>query len=608
MRQASLLLCAASMLVLTLSACTTEADYPETMRSDTTDDYFGTTVADPYRGLEELDSADTKAWVETQNAVAKPTLEGLKHREAIRTRLEALWNHERFGIPYKEGDRYFYSRNDGLQNQSVIYTTKSLGFDGEAAQEATIALDPNAFSEDGTVSLAGMSVSPNGRYIAYARSDGGSDWDSWSVRDLETGSDLSDLVEHTKFTGASWSQDSAGFFYSRYPTDESGNGNDQLAVKLYYHRLGTPQSDDQLIYEIPEHPRRNPYGSVTDDGRYLILRISEGYLSNAVYYADLGKAGTVSKDLGMGNVVKLLDEWDAVYNFIGNVGERFYFQTDLEAPRNRVIAIDVRSPDREKWQEVLPQSEASLQSSGLAGGSLVASYLEDVKTKVRLYTLDGQEKREVELPGIGTASGFGGKLDRNETFYSFTSFTQPSTIYRYDFESGESTLFKKPELDLNGDAFETTQVFYASKDATLIPMFITYRKGIELNGKNPTLLYGYGGFNVSLRPGFALPRAVWLEMGGVLAIPNLRGGGEYGREWHIAGTKLQKQNVFDDFIAAAEYLIAEGYTSTPKLAIQGGSNGGPSGGRLNDSAPRSFWCRAAGSRRARHVALPPALG
>ncbi len=565
-------------LALGLAAChdpandMTKIAYPETARVDQVDDYFGVEVADPYRWLEELDAPATASWVEAENAISKPFLEAIPARERIQSRLTKLWDHERFGQPFKEGGRYFYFRNDGLQNQNVLYVTPSL--DGEPRT----LLDPNGFSEDGTVSLASMSVSPDGKRLAYAKSDGGSDWDSWSVRDVDTGEDLADLVEHTKFTGASWTADSAGFYYSRYPTGADGKGDDQQAVKVYYHRIGEPQERDALVYEIPEHPRRNPYASVTDDGRYLVLSISEDRLENAIYYQRLDRARSP--------VVKLLDQWDAEWGFLGNVGDTFYFQTNLEAPRNRVVAIDLERPNSQR--EVIAQAEDTLRGAGLVGGKLVASYLHDVRPLVRVHLPDGTPVRDVELPGIGSVGGFGGKWDDPETFYSFTSFTVPTSIYRYNLDSGESALFKRPAIDIDFDAYETTQAFFQSKDGTRVPMFITHKKGIALDSSHPTLLYGYGGFDVALTPGFSLPRMVWLELGGVLAIPNLRGGGEYGKDWHLAGTKLEKQNVFDDFIAAAEWLIANRYTETPKLAIQGGSNGGLLVGAALTQRPELF--------------------
>ncbi|MEM9406963.1 MAG: prolyl oligopeptidase family serine peptidase [Acidobacteriota bacterium] len=569
--------------LLVATACAPGADvsttipkfeYPQTKTVEVSDDYHGTEVADPYRWLEDLDGEETAAWVAEQNEISRPYLASLPARDEIKERLTAIWDHERYSSPFKEGDDYFYFRNDGLQNQSVLYRTASPEEDGE------VVLDPNAFSEDGTVSLAGLSISPGARYIAFARSDGGSDWDTWSVLDLETLTELDDSVGFTKFTSASWTKDESGFYYSRYPEGESGEGDDQQNVTVYFHKVGTPQSEDEQVYAETEYDKRNPYGFVTDDGRFLILSIQEGYLQNAVYYRRLDQANSP--------VVRLLDDWDALYNFIGNVGDTFYFQTTLDAPKGRVLAIDLDKPARSDWRDILAEQEEPLQGTGLVGGHLVANYLQDVKSRVRLFTPDGEPVRDVELPGIGSAGGFGGKWDDTETFYSFSSFTVPSSIYRYDIATGETTLFRQPDIDLDLGGYTTEQVFFESKDGTRIPMFITHKSDLEKNGDNPTLLYGYGGFNVSLTPGFSLSRMVWLERGGVLAIPNLRGGGEYGREWHLAGTKLQKQNVFDDFIGAAEWLIDNGYTKAGKLAIQGGSNGGLLVGAALTQRPELF--------------------
>jgi prolyl oligopeptidase len=573
----------AALLLLGLAACAPRdtppetlvpMDYPEARRSDHVDTYFGAEVADPYRWFEDLDSPETAAWVAAQNELSRPYLESIPGRQWIQDRLTAIWDHERYGLPFKEGGRYFYSKNDGLQNQSVWYVTDSLDVDG------TLLLDPNGFREDGTVSLAGLSVSPDATYAAYARSDGGSDWDTWHVREVATGRDTGDVIAFTKFTGASWSPDERGFYYSRYPEGPDGKGDDQQAVKVYYHRLGSAQGDDELVYEIPDHPRRNPYASVTDDGRFLIVNIQEGYLTNAVHYQRLGTDGR------RGEVVELLDEWDALYSFIGNDGDVLYFETNLDAPRNRVIAIDLANPAVKR--EVIPEAEDTLRSASMVGGHLVAEYLKDARALVKVFTPAGELVREVELPGLGSAGGFGGKWDDPETFYTFTSYTVPGSIYRYDVATGESTLWRRPEIDADLDAFETEQVFYTSKDGTRVPMFLVHRKGIEKTGDHPTLLYGYGGFNSPQTPGFSLSRLVWLEMGGVLAVANLRGGGEYGKEWHLAGTKLQKQNVFDDFVAAAEWLIANGWTKTARLAVQGGSNGGLLVGAVITQRPELF--------------------
>jgi len=549
-------------------------DYPPARRSDHVDTYFGEQVADPYRWFEDLDSTETAAWVKAENELSRPYLDDLPGRQWIEDRLTAIWDHERYGQPSKEGGRYFYTKNDGLQNQSVLFVSASLEEDGE------VLIDPNTFSADGTISLAGLSISPEGTYVAYAKSDGGSDWDTWHVREVATGEDTGDVIGLTKFTGASWTLDEQGFYYSRYPKSAKGNGDDQQPVKVYYHRLGTPQSEDRLVYEIPDHPLRNPYGTVTEDGRYLILTIQEGYLTNAVY------CQRMERGRESGEVVRLLDEWDALYSFIGNVGDVLYFETNLEAPRNRVIAIDLDEPSVK--HEVIPEAEETLRSVSMVGGHLVANYLEDARSQVEVFSPRGDLVREVELPGLGSVGGFDGEWDDPETFFTYTSFTAPASIYRYDVETGESTLFRQPDVAADFAAYETEQVFYTSRDGTRVPMFVVHKRGIEKNGDNPTLLYGYGGFNVAQTPGFSLSRWTWLEMGGVLAIANLRGGGEYGKEWHLAGTKLQKQNVFDDFIAAAEWLIANGWTSAKRLGIQGGSNGGLLVGAVMTQRPELF--------------------
>ena len=572
---------AAASACVTLASCdsgpveeeTARLVYPQAKHSDQVDDYFGTQIADPYRWLEDLDSTETAAWVQAENALSQPYLEAIPQRAWLVKRLTELWNHERYGQPYKEGGKYFYSRNDGLQNQDVIYVTDALD------QPARVLLDPNTFSEDGTISLAGLEVSWDARYVAYAKSDGGSDWDTWHVREVETGNDLPDVLRDTKFTQASWSHDGSGFYYSRYPQGEDGKGDDQQAVKVYYHRLGTEQSADELVYEIPGMPRQNPYAFVTDDGRFLVVLVDkEGVRENAVFYRRLDRPGS--------KITPLLDRFDAEWRFLGNEGDTLYFRTDLDAPKGRVIAIALASPSEQR--PVLPESADVLESASLVGGHLVAEYLKDARSLARVHRLDGELVREVELPGIGSTSGFGGKLDDSETFYSFASFTVPSTIYRYDVSTGESTLWKRAQVAIDLDAYTTEQVFFESKDGTRVPMFLTYRKGLERNGEQPTLLYGYGGFNVSQTPGFSVTRAVWLEMGGVFALANLRGGGEYGEDWHLAGTKAKKQNVFDDFIAAAEWLIANRFTKPERLAIQGGSNGGLLVGAALTQRPELF--------------------
>ena len=537
--------------------------YPAARLGDTVDDYHGVKVADPYRWLEDPDSAETRAWIEAENKITFGYLEGIPARPKIRERLTRLWNYERFGIPFREGGRYFYTRNDGLQNQSVLYTADSL--DGAPR----VLIDPNTWSADGTVALAGYAVSPDGKWIAYGVSSGGSDWTEWRVRDVVTGNDLPDLVQWVKFSGASWTKDGAGFFYGRYdaPDEKSKLQSQNYFQKLYYHKRGTLQSADVLVYERKDQKEWGFGGGVTEDGRFLGISVWQGTdVRNRFFYKELAKPDSP--------VVELLPELEASYSFLGNVGDVFYFKTDLNAPRGRVIAIDIRRPERAAWREVLPQAAETLEFASLLGGRLVAGFMEDAASKVSVYSLDGRLDRVVALPGLGSVAGFGGHADDPETFFLFTNFVTPGAIYRYDVATGQQTPFRSPKVDFDPDRFEVQRVFYTSKDGTRVPMFLAHRTGLKLDGTNPVYLYGYGGFNASSTPYFSVANLVWMEMGGVYALACIRGGGEYGEEWHQAGMKLKKQNVFDDFIAAGEWLIAQKYTSTPKLAIGGGSNGG----------------------------------
>lgn len=531
--------------------------YPPAERERVVEDYHGVRIADPYRWLEDEGSEATQAWIGAQNDITMSYLDAIPARDRLVERMTELFNYERFGLPFEEGGKYFYTRNDGLQNQSVLYVADSLD------SEARVLIDPNTFTEDGTQALAGYAVSPDGRYIAYGVSDGGSDWKVWRVMEVDTGEHLDEEIRHTKFSSVSWERDSSGFYYSRYPLGESGEADDQKALIVYHHELGTEQAADTLVHEAPDETH-NAYAAVSEDGKFLIIYHYRGYVANAVYYRRLGDAS--------GEVTPVFTGWDAQYSFLGNVGETMFFSTTRDAPNSRVIAIGAMHPDAVR--EVIPESEQPLESVSMVGRHLVAQYLEDAKSQVKVFDLTGRHVRDVDLPGIGSANGFGGDADSSETFYSFGGFTEPGAIYRYDVATGESELFRRSDVRFDPDAFETEQVFYESRDGTRVPMFLVYKKGLERNGSNPTVLYGYGGFNISLTPRFSVSRLPWLEMGGVFAVANLRGGGEYGEAWHLAGTKLDKQNVFDDFIAAAEYLIEEGYTSTQKLAIEGGSNGG----------------------------------
>ena len=536
--------------------------YPKAKTVDQIDDYHGVKVADPYRWLEDTDSPDTRAWVEAENKLTFGYLDKIPYRDAIRERLLKLWNYERFTAPEQEGGRYFYQHNDGLQNQSVLFVADSLN------GEPRVLLDPNTLSSDGTVALAGTAITEDGKLMAYGTETSGSDWMEWHVRDVNTGRDLPDVIKWVKFSGASWTKDDKGFFYSRYDEPKGTALREaNYFQKLYYHRMGTPQSEDNLIYERPDNKELLFQGDVSDDGRYLVIHVSQGTSPKTrLYYKDLTHPDSP--------VVKLLDAFDARYQFIDNDGPVFWIQTDLEAPRGRLLAIDTQHPEKKNWKTVVPQSADKLESTDVVDDKFLMSYLKDAKTEVRVYNLKGKFLRNVDLPGIGTAGGFHGKRHYKETFYSFTSFISPTTIYRYEPETGKSTIYRQPKVDFDSSQYETTQVFYKSKDGTRVPMFLTYKKGLKRDGQNPTLLYAYGGFDISLTPFFSVPNLVWLEMGGIYAQPNLRGGGEYGEEWHLAGTKGKKQNVFDDFIAAAEWLIDNKYTSTPKLAIRGASNGG----------------------------------
>jgi prolyl oligopeptidase len=551
--------------------------YPPTAKVDHVDLLHGNRVPDPYRWLEDDNSAQTKAWVEAQNKVTFSYLESIPARAALKERLTKLWNYERYGVPGKEGGRYIFTRNDGLQNQSVVYTMRSLD------ETPRVLLDPNKLSPDGTISLASSAISEDGRLMAYGTSTAGSDWNEIKVRDIDSGADLVDHIKWVKSSGASWTKDGQGFFYSRY--DEPSSTNQLKGVnyfhKLCFHKLGSPQSEDPLIYDRPDQKEWGFSGGVTDDGRYLVIHVWQGTdTRNRFFYKDLEHPEA--------KVVELLKDFDADYSFIDNIETTFYFRTDLKAPRGRVIAIDLAKPARSDWREILPETQDRLQGASLVNNQLMASYLKNAHTDVKVFDLDGKLVRRVELPGIGTAAGFSGKRQETEAFYSFTGFTAPTTIYRYDLKTGTSSVFRQPKVDFDPALFETKQVFYASKDGTRVPMFITHKKGLKLDGRNPTLLYGYGGFDISLTPNFSVSTLVWLEMGGVYAVPNLRGGGEYGKEWHDAGTKLKKQNVFDDFIAAAEWLIAGRYTSRDHLAISGGSNGGLLVGACMTQRPELF--------------------
>ncbi|MCH2201236.1 MAG: prolyl oligopeptidase family serine peptidase [Fuerstiella sp.] len=542
-----------------------ELTYPETRTVPQMDDFHGTKVADPYRWLEEdvRENKDVAAWVEAQNEVTFGYLRQIPQRESIEKRITQLWNYERLSAPTRAGGRYYYFRNDGLQNQSVLYMQQTLDDD------PIVLLDPNTWSDDGTVALASVEFSDDGRYVAYGIQDGGSDWRTWKVMDIRTRQLMPDKLEWVKFSDVAWTPDSRGFFYARYDAPKEGDEFQSLNLnqKVYYHIVGTSQAEDRTVYQRSDHPDWGFGISVSEDGKYLIISVWKGTDDRyRIIVDDLTRSDE--------KPFELIDNFDYEYTYVGNNQSLLYFQTNRDAPRRRVIGIDLRHPEVDSWKEIIPQTANTLTGIDIVGGQFLAVYLEDAKTQVRQYSLDGKHVRNVELPGIGSASGFRGNSDHLESFYSFSSFATPPSTYRFDVATGESTLLSQANVDFDPANYHTSQVFYESKDGTQIPMFITHRTDLKLDGANPVLLYGYGGFNIPLTPRFSVSRLAWMEMGGVFAMPNLRGGGEYGESWHKAGTRLQKQNVFDDFIAAAEWLIKSKYTTSSRLAIQGGSNGG----------------------------------
>ncbi|HVL40383.1 MAG TPA: prolyl oligopeptidase family serine peptidase [Fimbriimonadaceae bacterium] len=561
--------------------------YPPAVRQEVVDVYHGVEVRDPYRWLENPDAPETRKWIAAQNKLTRAHLD-IPERARIRKRYEQLFNFRKYGVPQKEGGRYFWTENSGLQNQSVLYWAPSL------TAKPRVLLDPNLLSKDGTVALAGTAISDDGKHLAYALQKAGSDWMEWKVRDVATSKDLKDHIQWSKFSGASWTADGKGFFYSRYDAPKPGQKlqEQNYFQKLYYHRLGTPQSQDVLIYERKDQKEWGFDGTVSEDGRYLVISVWHGTEpKNRVFVMDLKKPGAFPvrySSKAEAHVQKLIPEPDASYGFLGNKGTVFYFQTDLDAPLGRIIAIDIARPDRKSWRTVVPESKNNLEGSSIVGGRIFANYLKNASTQIRLHELDGKFLKEIKLPGIGSAGGFGGRMEQKETFYTYTSFTYPPTIFRYNVADGTSSVFRQPKVDVDPNKYETRQVFFMSKDGTRVPMFVTYRKGLELNGQNPTLLYGYGGFRSSETPYFSASRLMWMEMGGVYALVNLRGGGEYGKDWHDAGRLKNKQNVFADFIAAAEHLVELKYTRPDKLAIQGGSNGGLLVGAVLNQRPELF--------------------
>ncbi len=555
--------------------------YPETKTLEHTDTYHGVEVADPYRWLENdvREDGDVADWVGRQNDVTFRYLESIPERQTIVDRLTALWDYEKVSAPFEAGGRSYVFKNDGLQNHSVLFTADSW----EAlAEEGRPVLDPNQWSDDGTVALGGQSFSDDGRYMAYARQESGSDWRTWHVRDLTTGDDLPDALHHVKFSGAAWTADGEGFFYGRFPAPAAGEAflSSSRDHKLYYHRVGTPQAEDELVYERPDQPDWSFGATVSDDGRWLVISVWRAGPPNLVYLRDLRQRYAAPREL--------IGGWDGSYNFVGSQGDELFFLTDRDAPRGRIVAVDARRPEREHWRTVVPEGSDTLRSADIVGGRLLCSELHDATTRVRVLDLDGHFERAVDLPGLGRASGFSGHADDREVFYSFESYATPPSTYHYDLESGVSRLIGRATVDVDPDDYVVRQVFYASKDGTRIPLFLCHRADTALDGEAPTLLYGYGGFNISILPSFSVSKVAWMDLGGVYAVANLRGGGEYGEEWHAAGTKLNKQNVFDDFIAAAEWLIAQGYTSSGKLAISGRSNGGLLVGAAMTQRPELF--------------------
>ncbi len=541
------------------------APAPPTRKCDQVDDYFGTKVADPYRWLEDDNAPGTKAWVAAQNQVTSAHLAAIPRRKAILERLQTLQDYEKYTAPRKEGRNYFYTHNTGLQNQAVVFVTT------DPAKPGKVLLDPNTLSKEGTMALAGMSPSPDGKLVAYAVASAGSDWKTWKVRDVATGKDLPDELQWTKFANVAWNHKGTGFFYVAYAAPGQGDALKGVtkSPKVRFHAMGTPQADDTLVYERPDQPEWYLGPDVSDDGRWLTIHVSKGDApEHAVFVKDLRKPGA--------KVVPFLERFDARYSPVGSKGDTFYFKTDKGAPRGRLVAIRVSHPDPKDWTELIPQAPGTdvLQGVSLVGGRFVANWMRDAHTVITFHSLKGARLSELALPGVGSAGGFHGKIQDREAFYTYTSFNAPPAIYRYDFATGASKVLHAPKVAFDPSAYVVTQVFYPSKDGTKIPMFLVHRKGLALDGNNPTLLYGYGGFDVSLNPSFSAVRIAWLEMGGVYAQPSLRGGGEYGKAWHDAGRLANKQNVFDDFIAAGEWLIKNRYTSTPRLAINGGSNGG----------------------------------
>lgn len=547
--------------------------YPDTKKGETVDEYFGTKVNDPYRWLENDTSEATEAWVKKQNEVTFNYLENIPFRDDVKKRLTEIWDYPKQSAPFKEEENYFAYRNSGLQDQSVIYKMEDLEDEGE------VFLDPNKMSETGTVSLTNFEVSDNGKYAAYGISRGGSDWREFYIRDVDTQEDLDDHIKWAKFSGISWYKD--GFFYSRYPKPEEGSKLSGVNKnnKVYYHKVSTSQSEDELVYEEPDNPERGFSVQVTEDNEYMIFYVTKSSSGNGLYFKKTGQPNS--------EMVKLIEDFDDEYRVIGHYNGKFYVRTNHNASNYRLIAVDPDNPEKENWEDLIPEKEHVLQSLSVVGNKIIARYMEDAHSAIKIFDMKGQHETDLDLP-LGTVRGFSGDIDDEMTFFTVSSFTSPSTIYKYNVPENKVTKYRESAIDFDSDQYVTKQVFYESKDGTEIPMYIVHKKGLEMNGQNPTLLYGYGGFNISLTPRFRISMVPWLENGGIYIQANLRGGGEYGEDWHQAGTKMDKKNVFEDFIAAAEYMIENDYTSSDRLAIQGGSNGGLLVGTVTNMRPELF--------------------
>lgn len=580
MSRISLAFVLALLTTSTSFAKESKSTYPATRRVDHVDTYHGVEVADPYRWLEDdpRNSREISAWLDAQNYTTRKFLDVIAAREDFHQRLTDLWNFERYSVPYKKAGKYFFSKNDGLQNQSVLYWSDA--YDGEPRE----LINPNLWSEDGTVALGGGQVSDDGRFYAYLKREAGSDWTTIHVIEIETGRELDDQLNWVRWANIVWNADSTGFFYVRYPKPEEGKKFLSLATNpmLYYHELGKLQSEDQLVYRNQEHPDWSFYLQRSEDDRFLVLSTRKGTDDQNLVFIKSVDAPLDSE------WTTIIGDFDNEFSFIGSVGDKLYFFTDYEAPTKRIVAMDVNQPGRDHLQEIIPAVEATLLGASMLKDSIIAHYMQDVVSAVKVFDYAGKPVGQVDLPGLGSAGGFGGEQDDTETFFSYQSYTTPPSVYRYDLASGETQQIRKPQIKFDPSEYESRQDFYTSKDGTRVPIIVTHKKGLQLTGDNPTLLYAYGGFNIPVRPRFGVTYAVWMEKGGVLAIPNLRGGGEYGERWHLGGKKHNKQNVFDDFIAAAEWLIAEKYTSREKLAIMGGSNGGLLVGAVMTQRPELF--------------------